>query len=72
LCLHKISKKPRYCFCVLASALPRSQTCHPELVSGTCQRTMQLLNPLKAAKHFLLISSVTPLREPFHFSSASS
>jgi hypothetical protein len=29
------------------------------------QRFMQLLNPLKAAKHFLLILSVTPLREPF-------
>jgi hypothetical protein len=28
---------------------------------------MQLLNTLKAAKHFLLILSVTPLREPFHF-----
>jgi hypothetical protein len=28
---------------------------------------MQLLNPLKAPKHFLLILSVTPLREPFHF-----
>jgi hypothetical protein len=70
LCLHKISKKPRYCFCALAPALPRSQTCHPERSEGTCQRFMQLFNPLKAAKHFLLISSVTPLREPFHFKQA--
>jgi hypothetical protein len=33
---------------------------------------MQLLNPLKAAKHFLLILSVTPLREPSHFKQTSS
>jgi hypothetical protein len=33
---------------------------------------LQLLNPLKAAKLFLLISSVTPLREPFHFKQTSS
>ena len=33
---------------------------------------MQLLNALKAAKHFLLILSVTPLREPFHFKQTSS
>jgi hypothetical protein len=33
---------------------------------------MQLLNPLKAPKHFLLILSVTPLREPFHFKQTSS
>ncbi len=32
---------------------------------------MQLLNTLKAAKHFLLILSVTPLREPFRFKQAS-
>jgi hypothetical protein len=33
---------------------------------------MQLLNALKAPKHFLLILSVTPLREPFHFKQTSS
>jgi hypothetical protein len=33
---------------------------------------MQLLNPLKAPKHFLLVLSVTPLREHFHFKQTSS
>jgi hypothetical protein len=35
-------------------------------------RFVQLLNALKAAKHFLLFLSVTPLREPFHFKQTSS